>query len=367
MNSRGLARPRRRTAAVALATAALLAGAALAGCGSSSDDASGSNASASAATDTFPVKVESRYGTATIAAEPKRVAVVGLMEQDALLALGVVPVATTEWFGEYPGAVWPWAQDELGTAKAPTVLPSTDGIQFEKVAAAKPDLIIGMYSGMTKEDYTKLSKIAPTVAQPKGSSIDYAVSWQEITETVGQSVGQSAKAETLVTDTEALIAEAAAANPAFKGKTGLVATPYEGFYVYGSKDPRGLLMQELGFVMPAGLDEVTGKEFGANLSKERTDLLDVDALVWIIEKTAADTKKINDNALYAGLDVAKEKRDVYVSQEDNKAYYGATSFISVLSIPSLLDGLVPQLAAAVDGDPGTAIPAVTPSATPKAS
>jgi hypothetical protein len=31
--------------------------------------------------------------------------VVGLLEQDALLALGVVPVATTEWFGEHPGAV----------------------------------------------------------------------------------------------------------------------------------------------------------------------------------------------------------------------------------------------------------------------
>lgn len=28
--------------------------------------------------------------------------VVGLREQDALLALGVVPVATTEWFGEHP-------------------------------------------------------------------------------------------------------------------------------------------------------------------------------------------------------------------------------------------------------------------------
>ena len=362
MNSRGPARPRRRTAAVALATAALVASAALAGCGSSGDDTA-AEATISAAADTFPVKVDHRYGTATVAAEPERVVVVGLMEQDALLALDVVPVATTEWFGDYPGAVWPWAQDELGTAKAPTVLASTDGIEFEKVAAAKPDLIIGMYSGMTKEDYGKLSKIAPTVAQPKGSTIDYAVSWQEITETVGKAVGQSAKADQLVSQSEALIAAAAAEHPEFKGKTGLVATPYEGFYVYGSKDPRGLLMQELGFVMPAGLDEVTGKEFGANLSKERTDLLDVDSLVWIIEKTEADKKKINDNALYAGLDVSKQGRDVYVSEEDNKAYYGATSFISVLSIPSLLDGLVPQLAAAVDGDTSTVVPTVTPSPT----
>ena len=36
---------------------------------------------------------------------------------------------------------------------------------------------------------------------------------------------------------------------------------------------------------------------------------------------------------------------------------GATSFVSVLSLPYLLDGLVPMLAAAVDGDPATEVPA----------
>ena len=52
---------------------------------------------------------------------------VGLREQDALLALGVVPVATTEWYGKHPGAIFPWAKDELGDAKSPTVLSNTDG------------------------------------------------------------------------------------------------------------------------------------------------------------------------------------------------------------------------------------------------
>ena len=35
---------------------------------------------------------------------------------------------------------------------------------------------------------------------------------------------------------------------------------------------------------------------------------------------------------------------------------GAFSFSSPLSIPFLLDELVPKLAAAVDGDPATAVP-----------
>ena len=36
---------------------------------------------------------------------------VGLTDQDPVLALGVTPVGTTEWFGEEPGAIFPWARD----------------------------------------------------------------------------------------------------------------------------------------------------------------------------------------------------------------------------------------------------------------
>jgi iron complex transport system substrate-binding protein len=85
-----------------------------------------------------------------------------------LLALGVVPVATTEWFGEKPGALFPWAKAKLGDAAVPEVLKDKDGIQLEKIAAHRPDLIIGLYSGITADDYKKLTAIAPTVAQPSG-------------------------------------------------------------------------------------------------------------------------------------------------------------------------------------------------------
>lgn len=156
----------RRSATVA-ATALLLL---LAACGGGSEPAAPS--SSATAADAFPVSIEHRYGTTTIPAEPKRIAVVGLVEQDALLSLGVVPVATTEWFGEKPGAIWPWAETALGSAAKPQVLTNTDGVQFEKVAALRPDLILGIYSGLTSEDYAKLAKIAPTVAQPK-NAVDY--------------------------------------------------------------------------------------------------------------------------------------------------------------------------------------------------
>ena len=44
-------------------------------------------------------------------------------------------------------------------------------------------------------------------------------------------------------------------------------------------------------------------------------------------------------------------RDVFLPEKGE--LYEATSFISVLSIPLLVDQLVPRLAAAADGDPST--------------
>ncbi|MFG1917562.1 iron-siderophore ABC transporter substrate-binding protein [Micromonospora sp. NPDC048898] len=339
--------PSIRRGATVASTALLLL---LAACGGGSEPSAPS--SGAATSDAFPVSIEHKFGTATIPAEPKRIAVVGLVEQDALLSLGVVPVATTEWFGEKPGAIWPWAEAALGTGAKPQVLTNTDGIQFEKVAALRPDLILGVYSGLTSEDYAKLAKIAPTVAQPK-DSVDYGVSWQDVTRTVGTAVGRKAQADKVVTDVEAKFAAVRTANPAFAGATGLMATTYEGFYVYGPQDSRGRFLTDLGFALPPGLAEVTGKEFGANLSRERTDMLDTGVLIWLVDSYDTDRAKVQADPLYSKLKVKTEGRDIYLENEELVG--AATSFITPLSLPFLLDKLVPQLTAAVDGNPATAV------------
>ncbi|MEH1167781.1 iron-siderophore ABC transporter substrate-binding protein [Micromonospora sp. CPCC 205539] len=336
----------RRTATVA-ATGLLLL---LAACGGESE--APATSSSATASDAFPVSIEHKFGTTTIAAEPKRIVVVGLVEQDALLSLGVVPVATTEWFGKKPGAVWPWAEAALGGAAKPQVLTDADGIQFEKVAALRPDLILGLYSGLTSETYATLAKIAPTVAQPK-DTVDYGVSWQDLTRTVGTAVGRKAQADKVVADVEGKIAAVRTANPSFAGATGLMATTYEGYWVYGPQDPRGRFLTDLGFTLPAGLAEVTGKEFGANLSRERTDMLDTNVLIWLVEKYDADRAKVQSDPLYTKLKVKSEGRDIYLENEELVG--AATSFITPLSLPFLLEKLVPQLVAAVDGNPATAV------------
>lgn len=301
----------------------------------------------------YPVTLAHKYGSTEIKSEPMRIVTVGLTDQDALLALGVAPVATTEWIEGYAGNVGPWATEELGSAPVPGVLkdPGT-GPDFEAIAKLRPDLILGLYSGLTEDQYKTLAKIAPTVAQPAGYN-DFGIPWQELTKTVGLAVGKGAQAEALVTSVEDRFAQAAAANPQFKDKTALMATVYEGQFVFGSQDPRSRILTSLGFKLPADLDAVIGDQFGANISPERVDLLDRDAIVWTVADVDADRGTMHGNKLYADQKVVTEGREVYIQETSD--YGKAVSFVSVLSLPYVLDRLVPQLVAAVDGNPATEV------------
>jgi iron complex transport system substrate-binding protein len=335
-----------RSLAIAFLSALLLTA-----CGSDDEGAPPSNTAATSGVEAgaLPVTIEHRYGSTTIEKAPERVVVAGLREQDALLALGVVPVATTEWYGKHPGAIFPWAEEALGDAPKPEVLDFTDGLEFERIAGLRPDLIIAVYSGLTKKDYETLSKIAPTVAQPPGQ-VDWGSSWQDEILTVGRAVGKPAEAEKLRDEAAAQLAAAAEANPEFKGQTAAVATPYQGIWVYGPQDARSRLLTDLGFTFPDALRDVGGDDFGGQLSGEKLDLLDVGALIWFAEPGPAE--KVRDNKVYRRLSVRTEGRDVFLAETGT--LYEATSFISVLSIPLLVDELVPKLAAAADGDPATA-------------
>lgn len=104
------------------------------------------------------------FGQTVIKEPPKRVVSAGFTEQDDLLAVGVVPIAVTNWFGDQPFAVWPWSAPKLGGAR-PVVLNLDNGIPVDQIAGLKPDLIVAVNAGLDADTYQKLSAIAPTVAQ----------------------------------------------------------------------------------------------------------------------------------------------------------------------------------------------------------
>jgi iron complex transport system substrate-binding protein len=339
---------RLRTAARLLAatTALVLGGTALAGCSSSSGAAEENPNYTTEATDTFPLTVEHQYGETTIDAEPQRVAVVGLTEQDILLQLGVTPIATTEWYGEQPYAVWPWAQELLGDAQ-PTVLDQTDGLEYEKIASLKPDLIVGTNAGLTEEMYQKLSDIAPTVTSVEGSGL-YFSSWEDQTLQVAKAVGRSAAGEQLVADTEAAWADAAAAHPEFAGLSASFSqgTPYDGnLYVY----PDGLntdFLTDLGFEMTKGLEAYAVDEGAqAVLSPENIDLIDADVIVFATESEEGPAEVL-DFGTVSSLDAVVNHRAVFT----DPVLAGAIYFLTPLSQQYVIDNLVPRLVKAVNGE-----------------
>ena len=312
--------------------------------GSGTPEPSATGAEASA----FPVTVEHAHGETTIEERPERVVVIGIRDQDAVLALGVTPVAIRDWFGEQPDAVWPWAQDELGDAD-PVVLPAGD-IDVEQVASLDPDVIIGVDSDLTEDEYALLSEVAPTVAQP-AEFTPHAIPWRERTMRVAEALGEVEQAERLIAEVEDTVQAAAEAHPEFAESTALVGlSASDGqAYAYGPDDVRSRVLLDLGFSVPEVITEqVPEDSFFVTLSQERFGDLDADVLLWIGGGVEA-FETVTSVPTYPQR-VAEEGRDLFLPYDP---LGGAMSFASVLSLPFLVEELVPELELALDGDPTT--------------
>jgi iron complex transport system substrate-binding protein len=325
-------------------TAALL----LSACAGSSTDLASASAGA-VEDDAFPVAIEHKYGATEIAARPERVVSIGFNDHDTVLALDVTPVAVRDWFGDQPFATWPWARDELGDAE-PVVLPPTE-LDFERIATLEPDLIVAVFSGISEDDYATLSAIAPTLPQ-SDAYVDFGVPWQEQTRFIARALGEQERAEALIAEVEARFADTHAEYPQLEGATGVVALAggADGnYHAYAAQDLRGRFLTSLGLELPDAVVDLAGDAFFATISRERLDVVDADVLVWITNPPATE-ETVTADPLYQQLRVASEGRDLFLPAEEPLA--GALSFSSVLSLPFLLDELVPQLADAVEAAGG---------------
>ena len=292
----------------------------------------------------FPVRVEHKYGTAEITHTPTRVVTLGLSDQDAVLAMGIRPVGAIDWFGERPYGQWPWTKDLWGD-KPPEVVGQRDDYNFEKIISLKPDLIIGLYSGMTREQYDTLSKIATTVAQPKGFA-DYAAPWPDLTRMTGRALGMEAKANELIAAVDQRFARVRGEHPAWAGKSVAVVDAYQpGQYaVFSATDPKARFLIELGYQIPDAIAAAAGDRYAAEISSERLDLVDVDRLVFLTSDPAAEAR-VQADPVYQGLKVARDGRALFVPYAQPPVG-AAISFNTVLSIPYAIDHIVPLLTAA---------------------
>lgn len=284
------------------------------------------------------------YGETTVEGTPERVVSIGLREHDALLALGVEPVALHQWYSEYESGVGPWAEPLLGDAR-PEVIPATQTEHnAEWIAEQEPDLIVGIYSSVSEQDYETLSRIAPTLVRPAEYG-DYAVPYEEETRMIGAALGLEQEAEDLVSDTEEAFARAREEHPEFEGLTAAAGCPLEGgeLGLYSSEDPRGAFLGELGFTLPEEIDEIAEGQYYAQVSGERIDMVEDYDLLVLIDDCGPPTVALEDHELFDRLDIAQEGRYVYPAPAAD-----ALSHNTVLSIPYAIEALVPEIAATLD-------------------
>src|SRR5690606_17223595 len=251
--------------------------------GATSDD----TAAADGDTGTFPTTVEHAFGETTIESDPQRVVTVGWTDHEIMAALGEVPIAAVKlnWGGNDAGST-DWfdeAVTELGADPADiTRYDDSDGIPVDEIAALEPDLIIGSNSGMSQEDYDRLSRIAPTVAFPQTA---WATPWRESVEVVGQAIGRPEQAQEAIAQTEAEFQAAREEHPQLEGTSfawgWFSPTDTSTIGLYNVIDLRPQFLTELGMVNAPVVEEMSGEEnFSANLSAEQADTLDADVFIF---------------------------------------------------------------------------------------
>ncbi|HEY0249783.1 MAG TPA: ABC transporter substrate-binding protein [Gryllotalpicola sp.] len=331
---------RLRTRALGAAAAVLATALALTGCASDSAPKAEPSSSTSAVT------VTDAFGKTVIPTKPQRVVTLGWGSTEAALAMGVDPVAMP--FQQYAGdknGVLPWIADyvEKKGMTMPTVLPNTsDDPPYEAIAAAKPDLILAPYSGLTQKQDQLLKAIAPTVAYPGEA---WATPWRDIITISGKALFEPAKARTVLDGIDAQITKAAAEHPEFRGKTiaEVWASPQE-FDVYKKEDPRVQFALDLGFTSAPSVDALANgaQTFYYALSTEKVNQLTSDVLVSYGD--TADAQKAFLTSSY-GSGMEQVKKDA-VAQLTGPAFISAVSPPTALSLPWGLTDYVAALSTA---------------------
>ena len=332
------------TAAVALAL--LLSACSTGATGSTDDPSAGAPADAAA----FPVNLKHVYGDTTISKAPTRVATLGWSDQDFALALGVAPVGAIKvtWGGNDKLST-PWYDAKLASlgGKEPTRYDDADGAPIEEIAKLAPDLILATNSGITKDEYAKLSKIAPVVAYPGEA---WGTPWQTSLDLVSKALGKEKEAPAVRQATEDSIKAAATKFPQTQGRTfifgAMSTTDNSKIDYYTPLDNRPRLLVDLGMENAPVIESLSkgSPEFYKTISAEQAATLKADVFITYTESDADMQKFLKDPLLGQ---VPAFKTGGYVSAS-NKTDALGMSAPSPLSIPWAMEKFVPQVAAALD-------------------
>lgn len=263
---------------IAIAGAAALL---LSGCAGGAAPAASGSATADGAA--FPVTIPSALGDATIDKKPTRIATWGWGATDAVLALGIVPVAIPS--DDYSGGadkMPPWISDAVKKLGGPTpqILDSSAAeISVEELLKANPDVLLAPYSGITQKEYDAVTGAGiPVVAYPDAP---WSTPWRDVITITGTALGMKTQAAAVLKRLDTLVSDAAAAHPEFRGTSiAYVDDDVDTFYMYLPADPRVEILEDLGFTTPKSVTDLDTKEgtFYTTVSHENLDRIDAQVI-----------------------------------------------------------------------------------------
>jgi len=240
---------------------------------------------------------------------PERIAAMDRFTYETLLALGIEPIAGTDFALGISNNL-PYLAPQVGSA---TEIGGTTSINFELLLTLEPDLIFTLESYDATDE---LSAIAPTIS----FTFDSSSQWRDIAEATALAVNAE----------EALDAVEAGYEDRLEALQAVLDVPdtFEIAVVRPGEDGLSLPVQNLflntildnaGLRLPEAWDEVRLDTAYANITLERFDLVDADVmLIWWFsaepeadEESAAYVSELRENPLWQTLEVV-QNNEVYL-------------------------------------------------------
>ncbi|ACZ86021.1 iron-siderophore ABC transporter substrate-binding protein [Streptosporangium roseum] len=337
-----------RRPALTLSAIAAAAALALGGCSAAGEKPAAAPAQTTGGTAAFPVTIDSALGQAKITEQPERVVTLGQGSTETAIALGFTPVGIESYaWGSDKTGYLPWIHEAV--TKAGGTLPKQfaggEDIDFDTIVELEPDVILAPWSGITKEQYSVLSGIAPTVAYP---DLPWSTNWDQQIEIISKALGKPAEAQTLISTIKKQLSDAAATRPQYKGVTfSYIYTTGPGTLgVFKPEEQRVEMVTSLGLTpdpVVNSFKETEGTD-SALIGLENAQKLAGSDLIFTFYTDGKTRKEIEAQKLYAAIPAVKRGG---VVASDDTPFVTASSIINPLTVPWVIDRYLPLIDKAV--------------------
>lgn len=242
---------------------------------------SGPNQTPSSETPSTATKsVQHVFGETEVPVNPTRIVVLGFFTVEALMALGIEPIAAPGRLINNLLHLPPTANEivDIGSPREPSL---------EQIATLQPDLILSSKGFTTADTYPLLSQIAPTVV----FDVEGYTDWQALTRLCGEALGKEAEVAQLEADYAAKLQSLKAQLPK---EISQIQVSVASFYTdnrisaYGKETFTGTVLADAGFSRPPQQAE------GEVLQVSIESLSDIDGDVMFVLKPQSQTEEAND-------------------------------------------------------------------------